>query len=47
MDLLESKLHRLEERKNPFAVGTAVVPDKSVDRELSALLVAINRTGQP
>jgi MinD-like ATPase involved in chromosome partitioning or flagellar assembly len=43
MDLLESKLHRLEERKNPFAAGTAVVPDKAVDRELSALLVAIDR----
>jgi hypothetical protein len=43
MDLLESKLHRLEERKNPFAAATAVVPDKAVDRELSALLVAINR----
>jgi MinD-like ATPase involved in chromosome partitioning or flagellar assembly len=43
MDLLEDKLDRLEERKNPFAAGTAVVPDKAVDRELSALLVAINR----
>jgi MinD-like ATPase involved in chromosome partitioning or flagellar assembly len=43
MDLLEEKLHRLEERKNPFAAGTAVVPDKAVDRELSALLVAVNR----
>jgi MinD-like ATPase involved in chromosome partitioning or flagellar assembly len=46
MDLLEGKLQRLEERKNPFAAGTAVVPDKAVDRELSALLVAINRTSQ-
>ncbi len=43
MDLLEEKLHRLEEGKNPFAAGTAVVPDKAVDRELSALLVAVNR----
>ena len=43
MDLLETKLHRLVERKNPFAAGTAVVPDKAVDRELSALLVAIHR----
>ena len=45
MDLLESKIHQLEERSNPFAAGTAVVPDKAVDRELSALLVAINRAG--
>jgi len=44
MDLLERKLHRLEERKNPFAAGTAIVADKAVDRELSALLVAINRS---
>jgi MinD-like ATPase involved in chromosome partitioning or flagellar assembly len=43
MDLLEEKLRRLEEGKNPFAAGTALVPDKAVDRELSALLVAVNR----
>jgi len=43
MDLLESKIQQLEERSNPFAAGTAVVPDKAVDRELSALLVAIDR----
>jgi MinD-like ATPase involved in chromosome partitioning or flagellar assembly len=43
MDLLETKLHQLEERKNPFAAGAAVSPDKSVDRELSALLVSISR----
>ncbi|UCF96357.1 MAG: AAA family ATPase [Spirochaetaceae bacterium] len=44
MELLETKLHELGEKANPFAAGTAVVPDKSVDRELSALLVAIQRT---
>jgi MinD-like ATPase involved in chromosome partitioning or flagellar assembly len=44
IDLLETKLNQLEERKNPFASGTAVSADKSVDRELSALLVAIGRT---
>ena len=45
IDLLESKVQQLEERSNPFAAGTAVVPDRAVDRELSALLVAINRIG--
>jgi MinD-like ATPase involved in chromosome partitioning or flagellar assembly len=43
MDLLESKLQKLEDRHRPFAAGTAVIPDKALDRELSALLVAINR----
>jgi hypothetical protein len=46
LDLLENKLQQLEERKNLFAAGTAVVPDKAVDRELSALLVAISRISQ-
>jgi flagellar biosynthesis protein FlhG len=45
MDLLETKLRQLEDKKSPFASGAAVVPDKSVDRELSALLVAIDRIG--
>jgi MinD-like ATPase involved in chromosome partitioning or flagellar assembly len=43
MDLLEDKLRELEERNSPFASGTTVVPDKALDRELSALLIAINR----
>lgn len=45
MDLLDTKLNHLEEKKSPFSAGTAVVPDKALDRELSALLVVINRTG--
>ena len=45
MDLLETKLNRLEEKKSPFGAGTAVIPDKALDRELSALLVVINRMG--
>jgi MinD-like ATPase involved in chromosome partitioning or flagellar assembly len=43
MDLLESKLQQLEERHGPFATGRAVFPDKALDRELSALLMAIHR----
>jgi flagellar biosynthesis protein FlhG len=43
LDLLENKLSDLEERKNPFTAGTAVVPDRALDRELSALLISINR----
>jgi len=43
MDLLEGKLQQLEERHSPFAAGTAVVPDKALDRELSALLIALSR----
>jgi hypothetical protein len=42
LDLLENKLNDLGERKNPFAAGTAVVPDRALDRELSALLISIN-----
>lgn len=45
IELLETKLNRLEEKKSPFGAGTAVVPDRAVDRELSALLVAINKAG--
>ncbi|MBN2554250.1 MAG: P-loop NTPase [Spirochaetales bacterium] len=46
MDLLEAKLDRLEEKSSPFAAGTAIVPDKAVDREISALLVAVNQVGR-
>ena len=46
LNLLEAKLHRIEERKNPFATATAVVPDKSLDREISGLLVTISRIAE-
>jgi hypothetical protein len=46
IDLLEEKLQSLEDKQNPFNAATAVVPDKALDRETSALLVEINKLGE-
>ncbi len=45
IDLLEEKLQNLEDKRSPFNAATAVVPDKALDRETSALLVEINKLG--
>jgi MinD-like ATPase involved in chromosome partitioning or flagellar assembly len=41
--MLEERLQQLEAERGPFAPGLTVQADKAVDRELSALLVELNR----